>query len=142
MWVIFSLLAALSAAIAITLSKAGVKKVDPSLSFAIQSILILIVSWSVVFFQKKSSGLSQIDQRAWIYLILAGIITCLASLFQFSALKLGNASMVSSLERLSLVFTIVFAVLLLKEEINWKVIVGALLMIGGAVLIGFSRKTS
>jgi transporter family protein len=61
-------------------------------------------------------------------------------LFQFSALKLGNASIVSSLERLSLVFAIVLAVIFLKEELNWKVIAGAVLMIGGAVLISLSRK--
>lgn len=139
MWIIFSLLAALSAAVAITLSKAGVKKVDPHLAFAIQSVLILIVSWSVVFYQKRTAELNNIDKNAWIFLVLAGIITCLASLFQFSALKRGDASMVSSLERLSLVFAIVFAVLFLKEELNWKVIVGAVLMIGGAVMIGFSR---
>lgn len=139
MWVIFSLLAALSAAVAITLSKAGVKKVDPHLAFAIQSVLILIVSWSVVFYQKRITEVTDIDKRAWIFLITAGIVTCLASLFQFSALKRGDASMVSSLERMSLVFAIIFAVLFLKEELNWKVIVGAVLMIGGAVMIGFSR---
>jgi len=139
MWIIFSLLAALSAAVAITLSKAGVKRVDPHLAFAIQSVLILIVSWSVVFYQKRTAELNDIDKNAWIFLVLAGIITCLASLFQFSALKRGDASMVSSLERLSLVFAIVFAVLFLKEELKWKVIVGAVLMIGGAVMIGFSR---
>lgn len=141
MWIVFSLLAALSAAVAITLSKAGVKKVDPHLAFAIQSVLILIVSWSVVFYQKRTAELNNIDKNAWIFLVLAGIITCLASLFQFSALKRGDASMVSSLERLSLVFAIVFAVLFLKEELNWKVIVGAVLMIGGAVMIGFSRNS-
>lgn len=141
MWIVFSLLAALSAAVAITLSKAGVKRVDPHLAFAIQSVLILIVSWSVVFYQKRTAELNNIDKNAWIFLVLAGIITCLASLFQFSALKRGDASMVSSLERLSLVFAIVFAVLFLKEELNWKVIVGAVLMIGGAVMIGFSRDS-
>lgn len=133
-------MAAFSAAIAIILSKAGLKKVDPILGFAIQAILIIIVSWGIVIFQKKTTGLSQIDQRTWIYLILAGIVTCLASLFQFSALKLGNASVVSSLERLSLVFAIILAVIFLKEELNWKVIAGAVLMIGGAVLISLSRK--
>lgn len=141
MWIIFSLLAAFSAAVAITLSKAGVKRVDPHLAFAIQSVLILIVSWSVVFYQKRTADINNIDKNAWIFLVLAGIITCLASLFQFSALKRGDASMVSSLERLSLVFAIVFAVLFLKEELNWKVIVGAVLMIGGAVMIGFSRDS-
>ncbi len=140
MWIVLSLLAAFSAAVAIILSKAGLKDVDPILAFAIQAILIITVSWSVVFFQKKTHGLSQIDQRAWIYLVLAGIVTCLASLFQFSALKLGNASTVSSLERLSLVFAIILSVLFLKEEINWKVIVGGVLMIGGAVLVSLSRK--
>ena len=141
MWIVFSLLAALSAAVAITLSKAGVKKVDPHLAFAIQSILILIVSWSVVFFQKRTAELNNIDKNAWIFLVLAGIVTCLASLFQFSALKRGDASMVSSLERMSLVFAIIFAVLFLKEELNWKVVVGAVLMIGGALMIGFSRNS-
>lgn len=141
MWIVFSLLAAVSAAIAVILSKAGVKKVDPNLGFAIQAVLILIVSWGVVFFQKKSNGLGDIDQRSWIYLVLAGIITCLSSLFQFNALKLGDASVVASLERVSLVFSIILAVLFLKEELNWKVVVGALLMLGGAVLISLSRKT-
>lgn len=141
MWIVFSLLAALSAAVAITLSKAGIKKVDPHLAFAIQSVLILIVSWGVVFYQKRVTEVTDIDKRAWTFLILAGIVTCLASLFQFSALKRGDASMVSSLERMSLVFAIIFAVLFLKEEINWKVIVGAVLMIGGAVMIGFSRDS-
>jgi transporter family protein len=133
-------MAAFSAAISIILSKAGLKKVDPNLGFAIQAILILIVSWSVVFFQKRSIEFSNLDQRSWIYLVLAGIVTCLSSLFQFNALKLGDASLVSSLERLSLVFAIILAVLFLKEELNWKVITGALLMIGGAVLISLSRN--
>ncbi|RYG32678.1 MAG: EamA family transporter, partial [Chitinophagaceae bacterium] len=48
--------------------------------------------------------------------------------FQFNALKLGNASIVSSIERSSLVFTIIFAIIFLKEEVNWKIITGAMLM--------------
>lgn len=141
MWIIFSLLAALSAACAIVLSKAGLKKVDPNLAFAIQAILILTISWGVVLFQKKTFEVGKIEQTSWIYLICAGIITCLSSLFQFNALKLGDAAMVSSIERLSLVFAIVLAVVFLKEQLNWKIILGAVLMIGGAVLITLSRET-
>ncbi len=141
MWLLFSLLAALSAACAITLSKAGLKKVDPSLAFAVQAILIIIITWSVVFFQKKTDGLAKMDQHSWLFLILAGVMTCLSSLFQFNALKLGNASIVSSIERSSLVFTIIFAIIFLKEEVNWKIITGAMLMIGGALMITLSQKT-
>jgi bacterial/archaeal transporter family protein len=141
MWIVFSLLAALSAACAIVLSKAGLKKVEPTLAFAIQAVLILSISWGLVFFQKKSAELGKIDQGSWIYLISAGIITCLSSLFQFNALKLGEAALVSSIERLSLVFAIILSVVFLKEQLNWKIIVGVLLMLGGALMITLSKKT-
>ena len=122
------MLAALSAAIVVTLSKAGVKNMDSSLAFAVQSVLILLVSWSVVAFQGNLGDVARIDRRTWIYLLVAGVITCLSSLFTFRALKLGDASRVSPLERISLVFAIVFAVIFLKERVNWQLIVGAILM--------------
>ena len=142
MWIVFSLLAAISAACAIVLSKAGLKKVDPNLAFAVQAIMILSISWGIVFFQKKSFELGKIDQNSWLYLLSAGVITCLSSLFQFNALKLGDASLVSSIERLSLVFAIILSVIFLKEQLNWRVIVGAMLMIGGALMITLSRRSA
>jgi bacterial/archaeal transporter family protein len=141
MWILFSLLAALSAACSVVLSKAGLKKVDPSLAFAIQGIMILFVSWGVVLFQKKTGEIGKIEQISWIYLISAGVITTLSSLFQFNALKLGEASLVTSIERLSLVFAIILSVVFLKEQLNWKIVIGALLMIGGAIMITLSRSS-
>jgi transporter family protein len=141
MWIVFSLLAALSAAIVVTLSKAGVKNMDSSLAFAVQSVLILLVSWSVVAFQGNLGDVARIDRRTWIYLLVAGVITCLSSLFTFRALKLGDASRVSPLERISLVFAIVFAVIFLKERVSWQVILGAVLMAVGALLIAIAAPS-
>ena len=83
MWIVFALLAAVSAAIVVTLSKIGVKNVDSSLAFAIQSVLILLVSWGVVIGQGNLPDVMRIERRVWIYLIIAGIVTCLSSLFSF-----------------------------------------------------------
>src|SRR3954470_19896724 len=121
MWIVFALLAALTAGISVTLSKSGLKKVDPILAFAIQSVLIIIISFSTVWFQKKAGGLGQIDRKTWLFLIGAGIATCLSSLFQFSALKLGNASVVAPLVQLSMVFSVTFAIIFLNEPLNWKI---------------------
>ena len=140
MWVVFALLAALAAGAAVVLSKAGIKNMDSSLAFAVQSVLILLISWSVVLWQKQSAALADLDRRTWLFLIGAGIATTLSSLLSFKALKLGDASLVSSLERLSLVFAVGFAVFFLKEKLNWQVLVGVLLMIGGAVLISYSQS--
>ena len=84
-------------------------------------------------------SLTDIDRRTWLFLVAAGTATTLSSLFTFQALKLGEAALVTSVERVSLVFAIALAVFFLQEELNWKVVVGALLIIGGALLIGFSR---
>jgi bacterial/archaeal transporter family protein len=142
MWIVFALLAALAAGASVVLSKAGLKNLDSTLAFAIQSIFILLISWTATIWQKNLADISSIDKRTWLFLIGAGVATTLSSLFTFRALKLGDASLVSSLERLSLVFAVIFAVLFLKEKLNWQVVVGVLLMIGGAVLIGISQQSA
>ena len=142
MWIVFALLAALSSAVVVTLSKAAIKDVDSSLVFAVQSILILVISWSVVAWQGNLPDVLQIERRTWLFLGLAGVITCVSSLLSFYALKLGDASRVSPVERLSLIFAILFAVLFLKERINWQVILGAVLMAIGAIVIAMARQSS
>lgn len=141
MWIVFSLLAALSAAAVVTLSKAGLKNVDSNIGFAVQSVMILMVSWIVIFSQGSFKQLANIEGKAWIYLLAAGVITCFSSLLTFRALKLGDASQVSSFDKISLVFSITFAVIFLKEQITWQIILGALLMAGGAVVISLSSQT-
>ena len=140
MWIVFALLAALTAGTVVTLSKAGIENVDSSLAFAIQSVLILLVSWSVVIAQGNLPDVSRIDRRVWIYLLSAGVLTCLSSLLSFHALKIGNASQVSPLTNFSLVFAVIMAAVFLKEKLNWQVIAGAVLMAAGAVLIAIAKK--
>lgn len=139
MWIVFALLGAISAACVTVLSKAGLKNVEPSLAFAIQAVLIIFISWGVVLVQGKEEGLRQIEGKAWGFLIAAGVLTTLSSLFTFKALKLGNASLVNPLERLSLVFAILLAAFFLKEKITWQIIVGGSLMVIGAVIIALSK---
>lgn len=141
MWIVFAMLAAFTAAIVTVLSKAGLKDIDSSLAFAIESILIVIVAWSVVFAQKNTGEIAQIDTKVWWFLVIAGIVTALSSLFTFKALKLGEASTVNPLERLSLVFAVIFGAIFLKEKLTWQIIVGALLMAAGALIIAFSKKS-
>jgi transporter family protein len=138
MWITWALLAAVSAALVVVLTKAGLKNVDSSLAFAIQSIMILLITWSVVTYQGNFSDLKQIDTKGWILLILAGVATSLSTLFSFKALSMGPASYVTVVERLSLVFAIIMSIIFLKEKLTWQLAVGVTIMIGGAVLIALS----
>ncbi|UPL50286.1 EamA family transporter [Hymenobacter sublimis] len=141
MWWMFSLLAALSAAVVVTLSKVGVKNIESSVAFAVQSVLIVGVAWGVVAWQGHLGQVAEIDRRTWLFLIAAGVITCASSLLSFQALKLGPASRTSSFDKISLVFSILLAVFFLKEKVTWQVILGATMMAGGAMLIAFTRSS-
>ena len=103
-------------------------------------MLIIIISWGVVVVQGNTGQLKTIDGRAWVYLLVAGVFTALSSLFTFRALKLGEASVVNPLERLSMVFAIVLAAWFLKEKITWQIIIGAGLMVAGAIIIAMAKK--
>lgn len=141
MWIVFALLAALSAACVVILSKVGIKDVDSSVAFAIQSILIIIVAWSVVAWQGNLAEVARIERKSLIFLIIAGVLTCLSSLFSFRALKLGNAGQVSPITNLSFLLALIFGIFFLKEKINWVVIAGAVLMTIGGVMIATARQS-
>jgi len=142
MWIIFSLLAAVCAATVVILSKIGIKDVDSSLAFAVQSVLILIVAWSTVVWKGQLSEVTNIDRRSLLFLVAAGVITCASSLLSFQALKIGEASRTSSFDKVSLVFSVLLAVFFLKEKVTWQLVVGVLLMGSGAIFIAFSQNPS
>lgn len=138
MWALWAVLAAISAALVIVLTKAGLKNVDSSLAFAIQAILILAITWSVVLYQGNFADWKQIENKAWILLILAGICTSLSTLFSYKALSMGPASYVATIERSSLIIAIILSIIFLKEKLTWQIVLGGTVMIAGAVLIAFS----
>ncbi|QRR00705.1 EamA family transporter [Dyadobacter sandarakinus] len=138
MWVLWAIGAAVSAALVTVLTKAGLKKVDSSLAFAIQAIFIFCITWAVVAWQGTFSQVKEIETKAWVLLVLAGLATTLSTLFSFKALSMGPASYVTTIERSSLVIAVILSILFLKEKLTWQLAVGGMLIIGGAVLIVMS----
>ncbi len=138
-WFAFALLSAFFAALTAILAKIGVKSVDSNLATAVRTVVILCFAWGIVLFQGTLGQLSQVSRFSLVFLVLSGITTGLSWLFYFRALQLGQASQVAPIDKLSLIITVVLAVLLLREKLTPSLIVGGLLMGVGAVLIGFGK---
>lgn len=138
MWVLFSLGAALCAAIVVVLSKAGITKLDPVLVFGIEALCIVAVSWTIILIKGVHKELRNIEGRVWQYILIAGVLTAASSLLSFQSLKLGHASRTSSFEKISLIFSILLATVFLKDKLTWQLIFGAVLMITGVLFIAFS----
>jgi bacterial/archaeal transporter family protein len=138
-WLIYALLSALFAALTSILAKIGIKNIDSNLATAIRTIVIVLFAWGIVFAQGTQRSVGHISGYTLTFLVLSGIATCLSWLFYFRALQLGQASQVAPIDKLSLVLTVILAVIFLKEKVSVPVIAGVLFMVFGAFLIGFGK---
>ncbi len=136
-YIILALFSALTASLVAIFGKLGLKNVDPTIATTIRSLIMAGFLVIVSLFLKKfeNFSLNLFTSKDWLLIILAGISGALSWLFYFWALKFGPASHVAVIDRLSLVFVILLSALILGETLNLKVILGAILIIIGAILV-------
>ncbi len=143
MEIIFALLSSIFASLTAILIKIGLVGINSNLATAIRTIIILLMSWIIVFYTNSVNSISTIETiknlstKNIIFIVLSGIATGLSWLFYFKALQIGNVNKVIVIDKLSIVFTIILAAIFLKESINIKVIAGVLLIIAGTLIITF-----
>ena len=136
MWILFAFLSALFAAFTSILAKIGLENINSNLAVAIRTIIVLVMAWGIVFFTGKHSEIVNISQKNLVFLILSGIATGLSWLFFYRALQIGEASKVIPIDKLSIVFGMIMAFIILKETITLKTVIGGVLItIGTFVLI-------
>lgn len=134
-WIFWSLGAALFAGVTAILAKVGVAGIDSNLATAVRTTVVCVFAWAVSLMINPISAVGTISRRAWLFLALSGIATGLSWLCYFRALQLGQASQVAPVDKLSVVFAIVFAALFLGETLDWKSLLGGGLIVAGAIVL-------
>lgn len=135
MWKYYALLSAFFAALTAIFAKIGVKDINSDLATAIRTTVILFITWGIVLLGNHESGIKHIPGHTWLFLILSGAATGLSWLFYFKALQTGDVSRVAPIDKLSVVITICLSFLLLKEPVNARIVIGALLITGGSIVM-------
>lgn len=131
-----AVLSAVFASLTNILAKIGIEGIDSNVATFIRTVVILLFAWGIVFFQKTGSQLKTISKRSYIFLILSGVATGLSWLCYFGALALGKVSVVTPIDKFSVVITMVLSFFILKEKPTKNTIAGAVLItIGTALLI-------
>lgn len=120
MWLVLALLSSLFAALTTILAKVGITGVKSELATAIRTAVVLIMSWGMVFLTGAQSGISGIDKKGWIFLILSGLATGASWLCYYRAVQIGDVSKVVPIDKLSVIFTILLAAAFLGEKITVK----------------------
>lgn len=135
MWLIFALLSAVFAALTSILAKIGIEGVNSNLATAIRTVVVVIMSWGMVFLAGTQGGISEISKKSWLFLILSGLATGASWLCYYRALQTGAASKVVPIDKLSVVITILLAFIFLHEEVTIKSLAGCVLIGAGTLLM-------
>ena len=135
MWFIFALLSAIFAALTSILAKIGIDGVNANLATAIRTVVVVIMAWGMVFLTKTQGGISMINKKSWIFLILSGLATGASWLCYYRALQIGNASKVVPIDKLSVVITLILAFVFLHEEFTVRSLIGCVLIGAGTLLM-------
>ena len=136
MWFIYALLSAVFASLTSILAKIGIDGVNSNLATAIRTVVVVMMAWGLVFLTNVQSGLSQISQKSWLFLILSGLATGASWLCYYKALQIGDASKVVPVDKLSVVITLILAFVFLHEQFTTKSFIGCVLIgIGTLVMV-------
>jgi transporter family protein len=138
-WIAWSLLSAFFAGLTAVLAKIGVSDVNSHLATAVRTTVVLLFTWGIAFVAARPAALREFSGRTWLFLALSGVATGLSWLCYFRALQLGEASRVAPLDKLSVLFAIAFAAVVLKERLTLQHALGGLLIVAGAVVLAWKQ---
>ncbi len=133
MWAVFAFLSAVFAALTSILAKVGIEGVNSNLATAVRTAVVLAMAWGMVFITNAQHGIMDISKKSWVFLVLSGLATGASWLCYYKALQAGEASKVVPIDKLSVVITLILAVIFLHENMNTKSILGSLLITAGTL---------
>jgi transporter family protein len=138
-WFFWALLSAVFAALTAIFAKIGLEGIDSDLATLIRTFVIMVVLAGFVYFAGKWSNPFDLHSKTWLFLVLSGLATGASWVCYFRALKIGDASKVAPIDKLSLLLVAVFAVMFLGERPTVREWLGILLVGAGAVILGLKR---
>ena len=135
MWLIFAILSSVFAALTSILAKIGIDGVNSNLATAIRTAVVLALSWLMVFVTGVQSGISEINKRNWMFLILSGLATGTSWLCYYKALQIGEASKVIPIDKMSVVLTLILAFIFLHEQFTLLFLFGFIFLTTGSIFM-------
>src|SRR5246500_1922210 len=138
-WQFWAFLSAVFAALTAIFAKVGVEGINSDLATLIRTVIVLITLSLILFATGQFSHPGPISTKSWLFLLLSGLGTGASWICYFRALKLGPATLVAPIDKLSVVLVALFGVVFLGERPSLNGWLGIVLIAAGAVLIAFKR---
>ena len=137
--IFFAALSAIFAGLTALLSKIGISGIESNLGTAIRTGVVLIMAWGIVFARGKHKLIKNLGKKSLLFIFLSGLATGLSWLCYYRALQDGPMSVVVPIDKLSIVVSVVFALIVFKEKLSLRSSLGLLLLVSGTLGMVFFR---
>ena len=137
-WLIYALLSAITAALVAIFGKIGLEGVDSITATGVRAGIMFAAIMMLIIATGKTSNIASLNKKSLFYIFLGGLAGAASWVFYFFALQYGKASQVAPIDRLSVVFVIVFAAVILGEKVSLQAAVGTMLVVIGAIIIALA----
>lgn len=134
-WAFWAFLSAGFAALTAIFGKIGVAGVNSDLATLIRTVVIFVVLVGIVTATGQWQAPASINSKTWIFLALSGLATGASWIAYYRALKLGNASQVAPVDKLSIVLVVIFGVVFLGEKVSLAHWAAVTLIAAGAIIL-------
>jgi transporter family protein len=138
-WAGYAILSAVFGALVAIFGKIGVRDVDSNLAVALRTVIIVFFAWGIVLVQGNARDVTRISRHSYVFLILSAIATGLSWLFYYKALKLGDASRVAPIDKLSVALAVIMAFVFLGEKPTLGSVLGGVLITAGVLVAALVR---
>ncbi len=132
-WILYAAGSAVFASLTSILGKIGISDVESNLGTAIRTVVVLIMAWAMVLLAGKINTVKGIPKKEMLFITMSGIATGGSWLFYYKALQDGPASVVTSIDKLSIVVTVVFSYVVFREKLSKKSLAGLVLIVAGTL---------
>ena len=134
-WLFYAVLSAVFASLTSILGKVGIQDIDSNLGTAIRTCVVLVMAWVMVFVTGQQHSMHGLNRKDLLFLGLSGLTTGLSWLCYYRALQDGPASVVVPIDKLSILVTVAFSGLVLKERLDRRSGTGLVLLTAGTLLL-------
>ena len=132
-WILYAILSAVFAALTSVLAKIGISGVESNLGTAIRTAVVLIMAWTIVFSKGEQKQIKGIDKKELLFIALSGLATGASWLCYYYAIQNGDMSVVVPIDKMSVLLTVIFSTLFLKEKMSFKAVFGLVVMSVGTL---------
>lgn len=132
-WIVYAILSAIFASLTSILAKIGISGVESNLGTAIRTVVVLIMAWVIVFAKGEHKELRMLDKKELLFIVLSGLATGASWLCYYDAIQNGIVSVVIPIDKMSILLTVLFSTVFLKEKLSGKAFFGLCLMCMGTL---------